>query len=155
MQNVTGHHAATNLDNKIKSCCSVDGRFIFWNLTIIASTLPCSFRWWSSKQYHNNVFYAGQRGNYLCTQQCFLICQSIWLADMTYFYVCVAMVLDYNGPIIQIFKSMSLMQKQTAQNNFGFAKYMLLIISTTKRGSEHTNSQYFLAWNVSLHGHIC
>ena len=29
-------------------------------------------------------------------------------------YACVTMVLDYNGPIIQIFKSMSLKQKQTA-----------------------------------------
>ena len=37
------------------------------------------------KQYHNNVFYAGQRGNYLCTQQCFLICQSIWPTDMSYY----------------------------------------------------------------------
>ena len=35
----------------------------------------------------NNVFYAGQRGNYLYTQQCFLICQSIWLADMSC-YIC-------------------------------------------------------------------
>ena len=34
VQNVTGHHVATNLDNKIKSCCSVDDRFIFLNLTI-------------------------------------------------------------------------------------------------------------------------
>ena len=24
MENVSGHHVATNLDNKIKSCCSVD-----------------------------------------------------------------------------------------------------------------------------------
>ena len=31
-----------------------------------------------------------------------------------YFYACVTMVLNYNGPIIQIFKSMSLKQEQTA-----------------------------------------
>ena len=43
--------------------------------------------WWFRKQYHNNVFYAGQRGNYLCTQQCFLICQSIWQAAMSC-YIC-------------------------------------------------------------------
>ena len=44
---------------------------------------------------------------------------------------------------------MSLKQKQTAQNYFGSGQmYVLsiLIISTTKGGSEHTNSQYFLAW---------
>ena len=34
VQNVTGHHVATNLDKKIKSCCSVDDKFIFLNLTI-------------------------------------------------------------------------------------------------------------------------
>ena len=67
-----------------------------------------------SKQYYNNVFYAGQRGNYLCTQQCFLICQRIWLVDMSYFNACVIMVLDYNGPIIQIFKCLRHKQKQTA-----------------------------------------
>ena len=62
-------------------------------------------------------------------------------------YACVTMVLDSNEPIIK-FKSMSLKQKQTAQNYFGSGQmYVLsiLIISTTKRDSEHTNSQYFLA----------
>ena len=62
-------------------------------------------------------------------------------------YACVTMVLDSNGPIIK-FKSMSLKQKQTTQNYFGSGQmYVLsiLIISTTKGGSEHTNSQYFLA----------
>ena len=37
------------------------------------------------KQYHSNVSMLGQRGNYLCTQQCFLICQSIWPAGMSYY----------------------------------------------------------------------
>ena len=63
-------------------------------------------------------------------------------------YACVTVVLDSNGPIIQ-FKSMSLKQKQRALNYFGSGQmYVLniLIISTTKRGSEHTNSQYFFAW---------
>ena len=62
-------------------------------------------------------------------------------------YACVTMVLDSNGPIIK-FKSKSLKQKQTAQNYFGSSQmYVLsiLIILTTKGGSEHTNSQYFLA----------
>ena len=34
VQNVTGHHVATNLGKKIKSCCSADDRLIFLNLTI-------------------------------------------------------------------------------------------------------------------------
>ena len=65
-------------------------------------------------------------------------------------YACVTMVLDSNGPtsIIKL-KSMSLKQKQTAQNYFGSGQmYVLsiLIISTTKGASEHTNSQCFLVW---------
>ena len=105
---------------------------------------------WSSKQYHNNAFYAGQRRNYLCTQQCFLICQSVNLASRyVILYACVTMVLDSNGPIIK-FKSMSLKQKQTAQNYLVGSGQMyvlsILIIFTTKGGSEHTSSQYFLAW---------
>ena len=54
---------ATNLDKKIKSCCSVDDLFLdlfLLNLTIYEFMMI-------RKQYHNNVFYAGQRGNYLCT----------------------------------------------------------------------------------------
>ena len=64
-------------------------------------------------------------------------------------YACVTMVLDFNGPTCIIkFKSTSLKQKQRAQNYFGSSQmYVLsiLIISTTKGGSEHTNFQYFLA----------
>ena len=63
-------------------------------------------------------------------------------------YACVTMVLDSNGPIIKL-KFMSLKQKRTAQNCFGSGQmYVLsiLIISTTKGCSEHTNSQYSLAW---------
>ena len=64
-------------------------------------------------------------------------------------YACITMVLDSNGPTCIIkFKSISLKQKQTAQNYFGSGQiYVLsiLMISTTKEGSGHTNSQYFLA----------
>ena len=61
-------------------------------------------------------------------------------------YACATMVRDSNGPtcIIKL-KSMSLKQKQTAQNYFGSGQMyvlsiILLIISTTKGGSQHTNS---------------
>ena len=65
-------------------------------------------------------------------------------------YARVTMVLDSNGPtcIIKL-KSTNFKQKQTAQNYFGSGQMYvvsILIISTTKGGSEHTNSQYFLAW---------
>ena len=76
MENVSGHHVAPNLDNKIKSCCSLDYIFIFW----ISTFILCVY-----DDPANNVFYGGKRGNYLCTQQCFLICQSIWPADMSYY----------------------------------------------------------------------
>ena len=65
-------------------------------------------------------------------------------------YACVTMVLDSNVPTCIIaLKSMSLKQKQPAQNYFGSGQmYVLstLIISTTKGGSEHSNFQYILAW---------
>ena len=64
-------------------------------------------------------------------------------------YACVTMVLDTNGPTCIVkFKFTSLKQKQTAQNYFGSGQVYLLsilIIFTTKGGSKHTNSQYFLA----------
>ena len=64
-------------------------------------------------------------------------------------YACVTMVLDSNGRTCKIkFKSISLEQKQTAQNYFGSGQMYVLsiyIISTTEGGSGHTNSQYFLA----------
>ena len=64
-------------------------------------------------------------------------------------YTCVTMVLDTNGSTCIIkFKSMSLKQKQTAQNYFGSGQMFvlsILITSKTNGNSEYTNSQYFLA----------
>ena len=74
--------------------CSVDYIFIFFNLCCLIYFHPMG-SWWSRKQYYNNVFfYAGQRGNYLCTQQCFLICQSIWPADMSYYMTWYLILMD-------------------------------------------------------------
>ena len=120
MENATGHHVATNLHNKIIWCCSVDYLFIFLGYSLIYFLTMSS---WSSKQYHNNALYAGQRRNYLCTFGRALI----WLADMSLLYACVRMVLDSQGPIIK-FMSMSLKQKQTPQNYFGSGQMYVLSI---------------------------
>ena len=50
----------------------------------------------------------------LCWAKRKLFAYPAMFPHLSYFYACVTMVLDYNGPIIQIFKSMSLKQKQTA-----------------------------------------
>ena len=120
VENATGHHVATNLDNKIKWCYSVDYLFIFLGYSLIYFLTMIS---WSSKQYHNNALYAGQRRNYLCTFGRTLI----WLADMSLLYACVRMVLDSQGPIIK-FMSMSLKQKQTPQNYFSSGQMYVLSI---------------------------
>ena len=84
--------------------------------------------------------------NYLCTQQCFLICQSIWPADVSYFIHVLPWYL-----IIMPYNTIKLHEPQAETDSlklFWFHQiYVLsiLITSTTKRGSEHTNSQYFLA----------
>ena len=63
------------------------------------------------------------------------------------FYACVTMVLDSNGLYYNSSPWASSRNRQLKL--FWFRQiYVLsiLITSTTKRGPEHTNSQYFLAW---------
>ena len=85
--------------------------------------------------------------NYLCTQQCFLICLSIWPVDMSHFMHVLPWYL-----ILMTYNTIQVHEPQAETDSlklFWFRQiYVLsiLIISTTKRGSEHTNSQYFLAW---------
>ena len=112
VQNVTGHHAATNLDKKIKSCCSVDDRFIFLNLTIYEFTMiqqtisqQCVLCWAKKELFVYSAMFP-HLPEHLASRYVIFVC-------MCYHQ----MVLDYNGPIIKIFKSMSLKQKQTASQN--------------------------------------
>ena len=104
LQNVTGHHVATNLDNKIKSCCSVDDRLL--NLTtyefmMIQQTISqqCVLCWAKRELFVYPAMFP-----YLPEHLA---------GRFVIFYACVTMVLDSYGPIIQ-FKSMSLKKKQKA-----------------------------------------
>ena len=63
--------------------------------------------------------------NYLCTQQCFLICQSIWPADMSYFMHVLPWYL-----ILMAYNTIQVHEPQAetdSLNYFGFAKYMVSV----------------------------
>ena len=79
-------------------------------------------------------------GNYLCTQQCFLICQNIWPAGMSYYMHVLPWYL-----ILMAYNTIQVHEPQAETDNLKIFLFWPNVCSTTKRGSEHTNSQYFLA----------